>query len=40
MKTVFNDTIPFQGYIAMTVWPYIFVRNSAAKRYTVIASNH
>lgn len=39
-KVVFNDVIPFSGFMAMTIWPYIFVRNSAAKRYNVVASNH
>ena len=39
-KVVFNDTIPFSGFIAMTVWPFIFVRNKAASRYNVVANNH
>ena len=39
-KVVFNDVIPFKGFIAMTVWPCIFVRNAAAKRYNVVANNH
>ncbi len=39
-KVIFNDTIPFSGFIAMTVWPFIFVRNQAASRYNVVANNH
>lgn len=39
-KVIFNDTIPFSGFIAMTVWPFIFVRNKAASRYNVVANNH
>ena len=39
-KTVFNDIIPFSGFMAMTIWPFIFVRNKAASRYNVVASNH
>ena len=39
-KVIFNDVIPFSGFIAMTVWPFIFVRNQAASRYNVVANNH
>ena len=39
-KVIFNDVIPFSGFIAMTVWPFIFVRNKAASRYSVVANNH
>ena len=27
MKKVYNDTIPFKGKKAMTVWPFLFIRN-------------
>lgn len=40
MKVVFNDIIPFKGFMAMCLWPFIFVRNSAASRFNVVASNH
>jgi len=40
MKIVFNNIIPFKGFLAMCLWPYIFVRQKAASRYTVVANNH
>ena len=40
MKVVFNNVIPFQGFIAMCLWPFIFVRNNDAKRYNVVVNNH
>lgn len=35
-----NSLFPFPGYIAMTVWPFIFVRKKAAARYGAAADNH
>lgn len=26
MKIVYNNIIPFKGYLAMRVWPFVFVR--------------
>jgi hypothetical protein len=42
MKTrlVFNDIIPFKGFLSMCLWPFIFVRNSAASRYSTVVNNH
>lgn len=42
MKTwlVFNDIIPFKGFLSMCLWPFIFVRNSVASHYNVVANNH
>lgn len=42
MKTrvIFNDTIPFKGFMAMCLWPFIFVRNASASRYNSVANNH
>jgi len=39
-KVIFNDTIPFKGFIAMCLWPFIFVRNNAANHYNTVANNH
>lgn len=39
-KVIFNDTIPFKGFIAMCLWPFIFVRNNAASHYNTVANNH
>lgn len=42
MKTrlVFNKFIPFSGFLAMTLWPFIFIREELAKAYSVIVNNH
>lgn len=37
---VYNNIIPFKGYKAMAFWPFIFVRNSAKKRFTEYDENH
>ncbi len=34
MITLRNTLIPFQGYIAITLWPFIFVRRQAWARFT------
>ena len=39
-KVVFNNIIPFPGFMAMCLFPYIFVRKAAAGRYNVVANNH
>ena len=39
-KVVFNNIIPFPGFMAMCLFPYIFVRKAAASRYNVVANNH
>lgn len=40
MKTKYCKHFPPAGYMALTLWPFIFVRRSAEKRYTLTASNH
>lgn len=27
MKIIYNDIIPFKGMLAITIWPFVFVRN-------------
>ena len=39
-KLVFNDVIPFSGFLAMTLWPFIFVRKELAKKYSTVVNNH
>ena len=34
MITVRNSVIPFQGFIAITVWPFIFVRRNLWAKFT------
>ena len=38
MKIVRNLTIPFEGYKAMTIWPFIFVRKD--KELNKVDENH
>ena len=34
MIIVRSDTIPFRGFIAITLWPFIFVRRQAWAKFT------
>ena len=40
MIKIFSNTIPFQGYIAITVWPLVFVRKKARVRFTEEVERH
>ena len=40
MIKVFNNIIPFQGFLALTVWPFIFIRKKAAWRYDEVTDRH
>jgi len=40
LKRVYSNIIPFKGYIAMTVFPWVFIRESAKKRYTPTVNRH
>lgn len=40
MKIIFNNTIPFKGFKAIALWPWVFVRNECKSRFTAIDSNH
>lgn len=37
---VFNRLIPFKGYLAITLYPFIFVRKATADRYSTVGNNH
>jgi len=37
---IFNRLIPFKGYLAITLYPFIFVRKAAAGRYSTTVNNH
>ena len=40
MKKVINNIIPFEGFVAITVWPFVFVRKSEEDKYDSVADNH
>ena len=40
MKKIVNNIIPFSGFIAMTVWPFIFVRKDEEAKFDAVANNH
>lgn len=40
MRVVLNSFIPFRGFIAITLWPFIFVRKSVADNYTFVDDRH
>ena len=40
MRVIYNTTIPFRGYLAMCLWPWIFVRNELKGKYTPTVDNH
>ena len=40
LKKVYSNIIPFRGYLAMTVFPFIFVRKSAQARFTPKVERH
>ena len=37
---VYNNIIPFKGYMAITLYPFIFVRNEYKKKVNDITLNH
>lgn len=40
MIKVYNNIIPFQGFLALTVWPFIFIRKKVAWRYDEVTDRH
>ena len=40
MKVVFSSIIPFRGFLAVTLWPFIFVRRKVAGRFTAVTNRH
>ena len=40
MKVILNNIIPFKGFVAICLWPFIFVRKSAAEKFGGRAGNH
>lgn len=40
MKKIVNNIIPFKGYTAMCLWPFIFVRKDEAGKFSVQTERH
>lgn len=40
MKVVFNKLIPFKGFLAITLWPFIFVRSELKAKFGDVDENH
>ena len=40
LKEVYNNIIPFKGYIALTLYPWVFIRNEYKKKYTSKVKRH
>ena len=40
MVIVKNNIIPFKGFTALTLWPFIFVRKDEEKYYTDVVDRH
>ena len=40
MIKIYNTAIPFDGYLALTVWPLLFIRSDVKKKFDEIDENH
>ena len=40
MKKVFNNIIPFKGFVAITLWPFIFVRSDKRNKFNESSERH
>jgi hypothetical protein len=40
MITIENNIIPFKGFTAMALWPFVFVRKDSEKYYTDVVERH
>lgn len=40
MITIKNNIIPFKGFTALTLWPFVFVRKDEEKYYTEAVQRH
>lgn len=40
MKVVFNNVLPEKGFIAMTVWPFVFIRKKYKNEDLSVTMNH
>lgn len=40
LKKVYSVIIPFKGYIALTLYPWVFIRTELKKKYTPTVNRH
>jgi hypothetical protein len=40
LKVVYNKYIPLKGFVALTLWPWIFVREEKSAKFTQMAKRH
>lgn len=40
LKRVYSKHFPFQGYLALTIFPWVFIRKKAKERYTDKVDRH
>ena len=40
LKRVYSNIIPFKGYIALTLYPFVFIRNDKRQKYTPTTNRH
>jgi hypothetical protein len=40
MIKIFSNIIPFKGFLAMTVWPVVFIRKELREKYTATVDRH
>lgn len=40
MIRIFSNIIPFKGFLAMTVWPFVFIRKELKRKYNETTDRH
>lgn len=40
MKKVYNNIFPVKGFIAMTIWPFLFIRKDRSWAFNTIGERH
>lgn len=40
MKKIYNSIFPVKGFMAMTLWPFIFIRKDEAGKFSVKVERH
>lgn len=40
LKKIYSNIIPFEGYLAVTIWPFVFIRKELAHKFTPAAERH